>query len=109
VPRKTSNLTRPPQTDPIHAARGSLRHPGWLRRNHRLASVGTGGWFQSESLAVFIGVRIEGPMTDDRPRQFAARKVCGPTGADRELLAVEFRRTRKLAGVPPGTIVRPVG
>jgi hypothetical protein len=57
VPRKTSNLTRPPQTDPIHAARGSLRHPGWLRRNHRLASVGTGGWFQSESLAVFIGIR----------------------------------------------------
>jgi uncharacterized protein with GYD domain len=50
-------LTRPPQTDPIHAARGSLRHPGWLRRNHRLASVGTGGWFQSESQAVFIGIR----------------------------------------------------
>jgi hypothetical protein len=60
---------------------------------------------------------VEGPMVDDRPWQSAARKareqrrriVCGPTGADRELLAAECRRTRKLAGVPPGTIVRPVG
>ena len=60
---------------------------------------------------------IEGPMADDRPWQSAARKardqqrrvVCGPTGVDRESLAAEFRGTRKLAGVPPGTIVRPVG
>ena len=60
---------------------------------------------------------VEGPMTDDRPWQSAARKareqrrriVCGPTGADREFPAAEFRRTRKLAGVPPGTVVRPVG
>ena len=59
---------------------------------------------------------VEGPMIDDRPWQSAARKardqqrriVCGPTGADRELLAAEFRGTRKLAGVPPGSIVRPI-
>jgi hypothetical protein len=60
---------------------------------------------------------VEGPIADDRPWQSAARKareqrrriVCGPTAEDRELLAAEFRRSRKLAGVPPGTIVRPVG
>ena len=59
---------------------------------------------------------VEGPMTDDRPWQSAARKarnhrhriVCGPTGEDRDGLAAEFRRTHKLAGVPPGSIVRPV-
>ena len=31
---------------------------GCLRRNHRLASVGTRGRFQSESAAEFIGIRI---------------------------------------------------
>jgi len=41
----------------MHQARGPLRYPGWLRRNHRLASVGTGGWVQSESPAAFIGIR----------------------------------------------------
>ncbi len=58
---------------------------------------------------------IEGPMTDDRRWHDAAAHarrqerhvVCGPTGADREALAAEYRRARKLAGVPPGSIVRP--
>ena len=57
---------------------------------------------------------IEGPMTDDRPVARKARDderhvVCGPTGPDRDALAAEFRRKRKLAGVPPGSIMRPVG
>ena len=59
---------------------------------------------------------VEGPMTDDRPWQSAAREarnpqhriVCGPAGADRDTLAAEYRRAhRLLAGVPPGSIVRP--
>jgi hypothetical protein len=58
---------------------------------------------------------VEGPMTDDRPWNEAAayarshqrRIVCGPTGVDRDALTTEFRRTHKLAGVPPGTIIRP--
>ena len=57
---------------------------------------------------------VEGPMTDDRPWNEAAtyarnnqhRIVCGPTGADRDELAAEYRRTHKLAGVPPGSILR---
>ena len=58
---------------------------------------------------------VEGPMTDDRPWHNAAahargqerRVVCGPTGAQRDELAAEYRRAHKLPGVPPGTIVRP--
>jgi hypothetical protein len=58
---------------------------------------------------------VEGPMTDDRPWNAAAsharnhqrRIVCGPSGQDRDELAAEYRRTHKLAGVPPGSIVRP--
>ncbi len=58
---------------------------------------------------------IEGPMTDDRPWQAAAREarnhqrriVCGPAGADRDALAAEHRQAHRLAGVPPGSIVRP--
>ena len=58
---------------------------------------------------------VEGPMTDDRLWNEAAafarnqqrRIVCGPTGADRDALAAEYRLTHKLAGVPPGSIVRP--
>ena len=55
---------------------------------------------------------VEGPMTDGRPWQSAARKarehqhrriVCGATGRDRDALAAKFRRKRKLAGVPPGS------
>jgi hypothetical protein len=59
---------------------------------------------------------VEGPMTDDRPCHKAARHardqlgrrvVCGPAGPDRNALATEFQRAGKLAGVPPGSIVRP--
>jgi hypothetical protein len=57
---------------------------------------------------------VEGPMSDDRPWTEAAtharnnqrRIVCGPSGADRDELAAEYRSTHKLA-VPPGSIVRP--
>jgi hypothetical protein len=58
---------------------------------------------------------VEGPMTDGRPWREAAaharrhqRQIdCGPTGPDRDQLAAEYRREHKLAGVPPGSIVRP--
>jgi hypothetical protein len=59
---------------------------------------------------------VEGPMTDDRAWQAAARYArdqhqrrisCGPTGPDRDTLTTEYRRAQKLAGVPPGSIVRP--
>jgi hypothetical protein len=58
---------------------------------------------------------VEGPMTDDRPWTAAARQarnsqrhiVCGPTGPDPTALAVDYQKTHKLAGVPPGSIVRP--
>ncbi len=58
---------------------------------------------------------VEGPMTDDRPWHEAAaharshqhRIVCGPAGTDRDALAAEYRQAHKLAGVPPGSIVRP--
>jgi hypothetical protein len=57
---------------------------------------------------------VEGPMTDDRPWDEAAayarnhhhRIACGPAGPDREALAAEYRRANRLAGVPPGSIVR---
>jgi len=51
---------------------------------------------------------VEGPMTDDRPWQSAAREArsrqrvaCGPTGPDRDELTTEYRREYRLAGVPP--------
>jgi hypothetical protein len=59
---------------------------------------------------------VEGPMTDDRPWNDAARNardhqrhvVCGPTGPDRDALAAEYREANKqLAGAPPGSMVRP--
>jgi len=64
------------------------------------------------SLGVFA---IEGPMTDDHAWQTAARRarergrqvVCGPSGPDRNVLAAECRRGHNLAGVPPGSIIRP--
>jgi hypothetical protein len=57
---------------------------------------------------------VEGPMTDDRPWEAAARYArdherritCGPAGPDRDALAAEYRQANKLAGVPPGSIVR---
>jgi hypothetical protein len=64
------------------------------------------------SLGVFS---VEGPMMDDLPWQSAARRareggrqvVCGPSGPDRNALAAECRREYNLAGVPPGSILRP--
>ena len=58
---------------------------------------------------------VEGPMTDDRPWKDAALSArhhersieCGPTGPDRDALATDFHHTRGLAGVPPGSILRP--
>jgi hypothetical protein len=58
---------------------------------------------------------VEGPMTGDGPWQSADREarnhqrriVCGPTGSDRDALAAAHRTTHRLAGVPPGSIVRP--
>jgi hypothetical protein len=58
---------------------------------------------------------VEGPMTDERPWKEAAtsarnrprRILCGPTGADRDALAADYRHRHGLAGVPPGSIVRP--
>ena len=58
---------------------------------------------------------VEGPMTDDRPWQAAARHArnherriaCGPKGPDRDRLAAEFQRTHRLGGAPPGSVVRP--
>ena len=58
---------------------------------------------------------VEGPMTDDRPWQSAAREArsrqrkvaCGPTGPDRDELAAEVRREYRLAGVRPAASVRP--
>ena len=57
---------------------------------------------------------VEGPMVDDRPWKDAAadvrsrrqRIVCGPAGPDRDALATDYRREHKLAGVPPGSILR---
>jgi hypothetical protein len=59
---------------------------------------------------------VEGPMTDDRPWQAAARfardhfqrKIaCGPSGPDPDALAAEYQRTHRQGGAPPGSIVRP--
>jgi len=58
---------------------------------------------------------VEGPMTDDQPWTAAAQRarnsqrrvVCGPTGPDPAELAVDYQKTHKLAGAPPGSIVRP--
>jgi hypothetical protein len=59
---------------------------------------------------------VEGPMTDDRSWKNAVRHahdqlgrhvMCGPAGPDRSALALEFQRAEKLAGAPPGSILRP--
>jgi hypothetical protein len=57
---------------------------------------------------------VEGPMTDSRAWDEAATHarshrrhiVCGPAGAERDELAAEHRSAHKLAGVPPGSILR---
>jgi hypothetical protein len=56
-------------------------------------------------------------MTDDGPWNLAAGRArenhrhvqCGPTGTDCDVLAREYQQTHKLAGAPPGSIVRPRG
>ena len=59
---------------------------------------------------------VEGPMTDDRDWRAAVRRAwsqhhrsveCGPSGSDRDALAAEYQRAHNVAGVPPGSIVRP--
>jgi hypothetical protein len=58
---------------------------------------------------------VEGPMTDDRAwhaarfarNHYERRITCGLSGADRDLLAAKYRQAHRLAGVPPGSIVRP--
>jgi hypothetical protein len=61
-------------------------------------------------------VCVEGPMTEDRPWNTPARHardqsgrriVWGPVGPDRNALALEFHLAEKLAGVPPGSILKP--
>jgi hypothetical protein len=57
---------------------------------------------------------VEGPMTNDRPWQDAAmharsharRIACGPTGPNRDTLAIDYQLGAKLGGVPPGSIMR---
>src|ERR1700759_841075 len=56
---KNAKLDEVPSTDPIDPARGPIRHPGHLRRNHWPASIGMGGRLRSESAAYFIGM-LEG-------------------------------------------------
>ena len=60
---------------------------------------------------------VEGPMTDDGPWNLAAGRArerhrqihCGPNGADRDTLAVEYQKETKLGIAPPGSIIRPRG
>jgi hypothetical protein len=60
---------------------------------------------------------VEGPMTNDALSNLAAGRArekgrsvqCGPSGPNRETLAAEYQQGHKLAGVPPGSIVRPRG
>ena len=57
---------------------------------------------------------VEGPMTDDRPWKDAAMQArnherrieCGPTGPDRDALALDYQQAHKLGGVPPGSILK---
>jgi hypothetical protein len=56
-------------------------------------------------------------MTDDQPWQSAVRRArgrdrqveWGPAGPERDALAAEFQEAHKLAGFPPGSIVRLMG
>lgn len=58
---------------------------------------------------------VEGPITDERPwkdaimqaRKHERRIEYGPSGLDRDALAADYQRASKLAGVPPGSILRP--
>jgi hypothetical protein len=48
-------------------------------------------------------------LATGRAREHNRHIQCGPSGADRDALASEFQQTHKMAGVPPGSIVRPRG
>ncbi len=86
-----------------------------------LTVVGTPATASSEQFFLIVADHdqgffcIEGPMTDERPWQDSARDArndgrkitCGPTGPDRDALSADYHRAHKLAGVPPGSIVRP--
>jgi hypothetical protein len=60
---------------------------------------------------------VEGPMTDaalwnlaaGRARENGRTVQCGPSGPNRDMLSLEYQKANKLAGVPPGSIVRPRG
>jgi hypothetical protein len=60
---------------------------------------------------------VEGPMTDaalwnlaaGRARENGRTVQCGPSGPNRDTLSLEYQKANKLAGVPPGSIVRPRG
>src|ERR1700732_3591456 len=39
--------------------------PAGFRRNAWLASIGTGGWVRSESMAAFVGIRSQRPLRPD--------------------------------------------
>jgi hypothetical protein len=48
--------------------------PAGFRRNARLASIGTGGWFRSESMAGFIGIRIQDSSKELAPASLRVHK-----------------------------------
>jgi len=58
---------------------------------------------------------VEGPMTDasawheaaTAASSFDRRIACGPSGPERDELAAAYQAETRLAGVPPGSIVRP--
>ena len=49
----------------------------------------------------------DGQAAAREARSHQRKIACGPSGADRDALAAAYRREHKLAGVPPGSIVRP--
>ena len=94
--------------DDIVSSIAHRRHPWLLDQPSRLYPLPR----QVTIVGLITSFCVEGPMTDARSweaavrfaRNIRHRIVCGPTGADRDALAAEFRGAHKnLAGVPPGT------
>jgi hypothetical protein len=56
--------------------------PAGLRRNARLASIGTGGWFASESMAGFVGIRTLEHVQSDWKRHGANRILAREDGEE---------------------------
>ena len=91
---------------------------GLLKRSSRVADDDTPVPFflvvTDHDRGVFA---LEGPMTDDRAWQSAARAThdhhrritCGPSGPDRLTPAAEYGSRHRITGVPPGSIMRPRG